>query len=77
MIHGSITAHSTQRHPHPYHPDCQQPAGLFWMDVNHAAFAEWLKIVDRVKEYSQKYHVDVRAWVKKRGRPVGWRKPKI
>ncbi|NWH03784.1 transposase [Desulfobacter latus] len=26
-------------------------------DANHAAFAEWLK------EYSQKYHVDVHAWV--------------
>jgi putative transposase len=29
----------------------------FGSDANHAAFAEWLK------EYSQKYHVDVHAWV--------------
>jgi hypothetical protein len=57
MIHGSITTHSTQRHPHPYHPEGQQPADLFGSDANHAAFAEWLK------EYSQKYHVDVHAWM--------------
>lgn len=29
----------------------------FGSDANYAAFAEWLK------EYSQKYHVDVHAWV--------------
>ncbi|MGM0655930.1 MAG: transposase [Thermodesulfobacteriota bacterium] len=29
----------------------------FGSDANHAAFAEWLE------EYSQKYHVDVHAWV--------------
>jgi len=32
---------STQRHPHLYHPEGQQPVGLFWIGCqSDAAFAE-------------------------------------
>ncbi|MGM0655320.1 MAG: transposase [Thermodesulfobacteriota bacterium] len=57
MIHGSITAHSTQRHPIHIIQRGNNRHICFGSDANHAAFAEWLK------EYSQKYHVDVHAWV--------------